>query len=400
MDDRAEQQRPLTEVDYHGRPLSEVFGPLESVEHQRAATEMDYHGGPVSEVSGPPEATASLARGGLPLQARHQRRLQPPSGTLSPPTAVISDSAFEDWLQSDDMKMSMFSLSEGPQQSAPTVVALAAAAPVAEAVTGTRVFPAASSKGVAEAPVSSAGAASAAVPAAAPATGGIVFPTASVGWAARAPASADATVALTTAPATGGIVPSATSVGGAPASSAVAAASEEILAAEPAASGTVPSAASIRGTVGGRESSTVAVSWDAEAEATPSTVGTAAPVASAARAARKLASAAGSAGEICGESGASTHPFDPGTVFPLEVRYSSDERARHNSSSGGSSSSSSNDNTNDHESWWDATCVGAQLRLFDPGKRCRRRTRRGKAVLGMDLPSDRGKAWGRMQHGR
>ena len=377
-----------------------MFGPLESVEHQRAATEMDYHGGPVSEVSGPPEATASLARGGLPLQARHQRRLQPPSGTLSPPTAVISDSAFEDWLQSDDMKMSMFSLSEGPQQSAPTVVALAAAAPVAEAVTGTRVFPAASSKGVAEAPVSSAGAASAAVPAAAPATSGIVFPTASVGWAARAPASADATVALTTAPATGGIVPSATSVGGAPASSAVAAASEEILAAEPAASGTVPSAASIRGTVGGRESSTVAVSWDAEAEATPSTVGTAAPVASAARAARKLASAAGSAGEICGESGASTHPFDPGTVFPLEVRYSSDERARHNSSSGGSSSSSSNDNTNDHESWWDATCVGAQLRLFDPGKRCRRRTRRGKAVLGMDLPSDRGKAWGRMQHGR
>ena len=55
--------------------------------------------------------------------------------------------------------MPMFSLSEGPQQSAPTVVALAAAAPAAEAVTGTRVFPAASSKGVAEAPASSAGAA-------------------------------------------------------------------------------------------------------------------------------------------------------------------------------------------------------------------------------------------------
>ena len=77
--------------------------------------------------------------------------------------------------------MSMFSLSEGPQQSAPTVVALAAAAPAAEAVTGTRVFPATSSKGVAEAPASSAGAVSAAVPAAAPATGGIVSPTASVG---------------------------------------------------------------------------------------------------------------------------------------------------------------------------------------------------------------------------
>ena len=72
VDDRAEQQRPSTEVDYHDRPLSEVFGPPESVEHQRATTEMDCHGGPVSEVSGPPKATASLARGGLPLQARHQ----------------------------------------------------------------------------------------------------------------------------------------------------------------------------------------------------------------------------------------------------------------------------------------------------------------------------------------
>ena len=73
MGDRAEQQRPSTEVDYHGRPLSEAFGPPESVEHQRATTEMDCHGKPVSEVSGPLEAAASLARGGLPLQARHQR---------------------------------------------------------------------------------------------------------------------------------------------------------------------------------------------------------------------------------------------------------------------------------------------------------------------------------------
>ena len=75
----------------------------------------------------------------------------------------------------------MFTLSEGPQQSAPTAVALAAAAPAAEAVTGTRILLAVSSKGVAEAPASSAGAASAAIPAAAPATGGTVFPTASVG---------------------------------------------------------------------------------------------------------------------------------------------------------------------------------------------------------------------------
>ena len=95
VDDQAEQQRPSTEVDYHGRPLSDVFRPPESGEQPRATTEMDCHGGSVSEVSGPPEATASLARGGLPLQARYQRRLQPPSGTLSPPTTVISDSAFE-----------------------------------------------------------------------------------------------------------------------------------------------------------------------------------------------------------------------------------------------------------------------------------------------------------------
>ena len=365
--------------------------------------EIDCHGGPVSKVSGPSETTASLTRGGPLLQARHQRRLQPQSGTLSPPAVVISDSAFEEWLQSDNMEMPRFHQSEEPQQSAPTAVTLAAAAPAAEAVTGTRIFPAVSSKGVAEAPASSAGAALAAVPAAAPATDGTVFPTASVGGAARAPASADGIAALTAAPATGGTVLFAASVGGAPASSAVAAASAEISAAESATSCNVPSAAPIRGAVGARESSTGAVSSDAATEAAteaaPSTGGTAAPAASTAREARALASAAGSAGEICGERGASTHPFDPGTLFPLEVRHSSDERARHNSSSGGSSSSSSNDNTNDHDSWWDATCVGALLRPFDPGKRCRRSTRRGKAVLGVDPPFDRGKEWERMQHG-
>ena len=103
-------------------------------EQQRRTMEIDCHGGPVPEVSGPAEATAPLAGGGLPLQARHQRRLQPPSETLSPPTVVISDSAFEEWLQSDNMEMPMFSQSEGPQQSAPTAVTLAAAAPAAEAV--------------------------------------------------------------------------------------------------------------------------------------------------------------------------------------------------------------------------------------------------------------------------
>ena len=43
--------------------------------------------------------------------------------------------------------------------------------------------------------------------------------------------------------------------------------------------------------------------------------------------------------------------------------------------------------------------VGALLRPFDPGKLYRRSTRRDKVVLGVDLPFDRGKEWGRMQHG-
>ena len=274
----------------------------------------------------------------------------------------------------------MFSPSVGPQQSVPTAVTLAAAAPAAESVTGTRVFPAASSKGVAEAPASSVGTALAAVPAAAPATGGTVFPTASVGGASRALASADGIAALTAAPATGGTVLPTALIGGAPASSAVAAASAEISAAEPATSGNVPSAALIRGAVGGRESSTGAVSSDAATEAASLTGGTAVPAASTAREARALASAAGSAGEICGERGASTHPSDPGTVCPLEVHYYNGSWLQHDSSSG-SSNSSSSDNTNDHDSWWDATCVGALLRPFDPGKRCRRSTRRGRRFL-------------------
>ena len=64
--------------------------------------------------------------------------------------------AVEERLQSENVEMPMFSLSEGPQQSAPTAVALAAAAPAAEVVTDTSVFLAVSSKGVAKAPTSSA----------------------------------------------------------------------------------------------------------------------------------------------------------------------------------------------------------------------------------------------------
>ena len=158
----------------------------------RRDVEMDCHGGPVSKVSGPPETTTPLVRGGPPLQARHQRRLQPPGGTLSSPTVVISDSASEKWLQSDNMEMPIFYSSEGPPQSAPTAVTLAAAAPAAEAVTGIRVFPAVSSKDVAEAPASSAGAALAAVPAVAPATGSTVSFAASGGGAPASSAVAAA----------------------------------------------------------------------------------------------------------------------------------------------------------------------------------------------------------------
>ena len=121
-------------------------------------------------------------------QERQQQPLQQPSrgiptigGDGEDGSSPLSETFFggdggavQEWLQSENVEMPMFSLLEGPQQSAPTAVALAAAAPAAEAMTGTRVFPDVSSKGVAEAPTSSAGAAPVAIPAAAPATGGTV----------------------------------------------------------------------------------------------------------------------------------------------------------------------------------------------------------------------------------
>ena len=208
--------------------------------------------------------------------------------------------AVDEWLQSGNMELPVLSLSEGPQQSTPTAVALAATALAAEAVTGTSVFPAVSSKGVAETPTSSMGVASAAVPAAAPSTGNNAAPDASVERAARQ---------LTL-----------------------------------------------------EESSAGTASSDAAAEAAPLTGDTTASDASVERVARKLTLEAGSSSEICGDSRASTHPFDPGTVFPLEVRYYRSSWLQHGSSSSSksnssrsSSSSSSNDNTSNHDSWWDAT---------------------------------------------
>ena len=137
-------------------------------------------------------------------------------------------------------KHTAISTAEKPQQSAPTEVALAAAAPAVAAVAGARVFPAVSSKGVAEAPASSAGAASAAV----------LFSPLRPWGGGQGARFCRWNSDIDGGPAAGGVVPSAASVWGAPASSAIAAASAEVSAAEPLTSGTVLSAASIRGQSG------------------------------------------------------------------------------------------------------------------------------------------------------
>ena len=166
--------------------------------------EMGCHGGPVSKVSGPLETTASLAIGGGPLQARHQRGLQPPSGTLSPPAAVISDSAFEERLQSNEMEMPMFSPSKGQRQQPPNSAAsVGGGARVISCSSGIdgnigsetgdqRYVPSAASiRGAVDARESSAGAVSSdAAAEVATSTGGTAAPVASAASAARAPASA------------------------------------------------------------------------------------------------------------------------------------------------------------------------------------------------------------------
>ena len=227
-------------------------------------------------------------------------------------------------------------------------------APATEAVPDTSVFPAASSKAVAEAPTSSADAVSTAVPAAAPATGGTVFPTTSVGGAARAPAPADETAASKAASSASGTVPSATPLRGAVGareSSAGAASSDAVSKAAPSTSGTVTSATPLRGAVGARESSAGAVTSDVAAE-----------------------------------------------VFPLAVRYNNNSSnssnniiSSSNGSNNSSSSSSSNNNSSSSNKDTTTTCAVALLRSFDPGKGCQRDARIG-AVIGLDLPFDRGKA--------
>ena len=269
--------------------------------------------------------------GGIPWQQQQQQE-RPRSGGIHqhqrsfhvfpPARQAQQEQPLEEWRRSEHMESSMFSMSEGLQQSEPTAVALAATAPAAEAVTGTSVFPAVLSKGVTKTPTSSMGEASTAVPEAAPTTGGTVI------------------------------------------SDALEERADKQLTLDESSAGTAAS--------------------DAVAEAAPLTGDTAAPDASVERVAGKLISKTGSSSEICGERGASTHPFDPGTMFPLEVRYAS-------SSSSGSSNSDSSSSSSSSSNHKDVAYVGALLRPFDPGKLCHRGVRRRKAVLGVALPFDRGK---------
>ena len=162
------------------------------------------------------------------------------------------------------------------------------------------------------------------------------------------PDSSASTSAPAAAPAIGGTVFPTTSVGG----TARAPASDDgtvALKAASTASGTVPSATPFKGAVGARESSSGAAPSDVAAEA-----------------------------------------------FLLAVRYNNISNSSNNiisssNSRSNSNSCSSNDTTSNHDSWWEATYVGALLRPFDPGKGCERDARIG-AILGVDLPFDRGKA--------
>ena len=311
-----------------------------------------------------------VSRGvGMPQQQQPQQHWSRDGGihqhqlsfhVFPPARQAQQQQPLEEWGRSENMESSMFSLSEGPHQSEPTAVAFAATAPAAEAVTDTSVFPAVLSKGVTKTPTSSMGEASTAVPAAAPTTGRTVISDASE-------ERADKQLTLDE-------------------SSAGTASSDAVAEAAPLTGDTVISDASVErvdGQLTLEESFAGTAASDAVAEAAPLTGDTAAPDASVERVAGKLILKAGSSSGICGERGASTHPFDPGTMFPLEVRYAS-------SSSNGNSSSSN------HK---DVAYVGALLRPFDPGKRCRRGGRIEKAVRGLDLPFDRGKTWRRMQHG-
>ena len=145
---------------------------------------------------------------------------------------------------------------------------------------------------------------------------------------------------------------------------------------------------------GPQQSAPTAVVLAAEAPAAEVMTGTrvfpdtAAPDASVERAAIKFTSAAGPSSKTCGKRKA----FRYYNSSWQKHDSNSNSNSSSNGSNSNSSSSSSNDITSNYGPWWDTTCVVALLRPFDPGKGCQRDARRGKAVLGVDLPFDRGKA--------
>ena len=146
---------------------------------------------------------------------------------------------------------------------------------------------------------------------------------------------------------------------------------------------------------GPQESAPTAVALAAEAPAAEMMTGTrvfpdtAAPDASVERAPIKLSSAAGPSSKICGKRMAFRYY---NSSWPKHDSNSNSNSSSSSNSSGNDSSSSSNDTTSNYGPWWDTTGVVALLRPFDPGKGCQWNARRGKAVLGVDLPFDRGKA--------
>ena len=149
---------------------------------------------------------------------------------------------------------------------------------------------------------------------------------------------------------------------------------------------------------GPQQSAPTAVALAAAAPAAEAMTGThvfpdtAAPDVSVARAARMLGPVAGFSSAICRERRAFRYYNSSWPKHGSNSNSSSSSSSNISGNGSSSSSSSSNDTTSNYGPWGDTTCVVALLRPFDPGKGCQRDGRRGKAVLGVDLPFDRGKA--------
>ena len=114
----------------------------------------------------------------------------------------------------------------------------------------------------------------------------------------------------------------------------------------------------------------------------------AAPHASVERAAIKLTSASGPPSKICGKRRAFRYY---NSSWPKHDS-NNDSNSNSNGSNSNGSSSSSNDTTSNYGPWWDTACIVTLLRPFDPGIGCQRDARRGRAVIDVNLPFDRGKA--------